>query len=70
MEVPRMCCFWRICLCVNDSKISDYKRTVLAANLDKRITRDIGKLMRPTSQKMKIFVTILEKMVSKDGPDS
>jgi hypothetical protein len=47
MEVPRMCCFWEIRFCVYDSKISDYKGTVLAANLDKLIAGDMGRLMRP-----------------------
>jgi hypothetical protein len=65
-----MCCFLRICLCVYDSKISDYKGTVLAANLDKLITVDIGRLIRSRSQEMKIFGTTVEKMVSKDGADN
>jgi hypothetical protein len=36
-----MCYFWRICLCVYDSKISDSEGTVLVANLDKLITGEI-----------------------------
>jgi hypothetical protein len=65
-----MCCFWRIFLCVYDSKISDYKGTVLAANLDKLVIGDIARLMRSLSQETKIFGTTVEKIVSKDGLDS
>jgi hypothetical protein len=64
-----MCCFWRIFLCVYDNKISDFKGTVLAANLDKLVIGDIVRLMRSLSQETKIFGNC-EKIVSKDRLDS
>jgi hypothetical protein len=49
--------------------MSDSEGTALAANLEKLITGDMGRLMKSLSQEMKIFGTPVEKMVSKDGSD-
>ncbi len=64
-----MCCFWRICWYVYETKISDNEGTVLAATLDELITKDTSRLMRPLSQEMNISRTTVGKMVSEGGSD-
>ncbi len=63
-----MCCFWRICSYIYESKISGYEGRVLAATLDELITKDTSKSMRSLSQEINISRTTVEKMVSEDGP--
>jgi hypothetical protein len=69
IEVRRMCCFWRICWYIYESKISGYEGTVLAATLEELITRATSRLMRSLSQEINISRTTVGKMVSEDGPD-
>jgi hypothetical protein len=64
MEVQRMCCFWRNCGYVYESKISRYEGTVLAANLDEPITGETSRVMRSLSQELIISGTTVGKMVS------
>jgi hypothetical protein len=64
MEVQLICCFWRNCRYVYESKISRYEGTVLAANLDKPITGETSRVMRSLSQELIISGTTVGKMVS------
>jgi hypothetical protein len=72
-----MCCFWRNCGYVYESKISRYEGTVLAANLDEPIikTKDLipqikevmGFLARNTMEKYsKRFRSRIEAAVTAD----